>query len=461
MVGRECKAQGEPPAELLLVAETPGSVAPASEVTGGDAEGVRKRLRRLAAVLGPGLVTGASDDDPSGVGTYAVAGASLGYALLWMAPAIFPLVAAVQITCARVGLVGGMGLAAVLRRHYPRHLLYPAVLALVVANTVNAGADIGAIAAAINLLTPVPISTPVLVVPIALLLFALQVWGSYRVLARVFKWITLVLFAYVGAGILAHPPLGEVLRATVIPTVRFDAPFLATVVAILGTTISPYLFFWQTSQEVEEDIHRGQRDLASRRGATDQELRDAMVDTDVGMLLAVIVMYFAMLATAATLHATGQTDVASAADAAQALRPLAGDGAAVLMAIGLIGTGALAVPILTGSAAYAVAETFGWRAGLDEQPRTATGFYAVIAIATLVGLAIPLVGINPIGALYWAAVLNGLLAPPLLALIMLVANNPAVMGARVNGRGLNLLGWLTVAVMTAAAIGLLLTLVVR
>jgi NRAMP (natural resistance-associated macrophage protein)-like metal ion transporter len=416
--------------------------------------------RQLTAVLGPGLVSGASDDDPSGVGTYAVAGASFGYALLWTAPAIFPLVAAVQLTCARVGLIGGMGLTAVLRRHYPRHLLYPAVLALLVANTVNAGADIGAIAAAINLLTPVPIPTALLVAPVALLLLALQVWGSYRVLARVFKWTTLVLFAYVGAGILAHPPLGEVLRATIIPTVRFDPSFLATVVALLGTTISPYLFFWQTSQEVEEDIHRGQRELASRRGATDEELRNAMIDTDVGMLLAVIVMYFAMLATAATLHAAGQTDVTSAADAARALRPLAGDAAAALMAIGLIGTGALAVPILTSSAAYAAAEALGWRAGLDERPRTASGFYAVIVLATLVGLAIPLLGINPIGALYWAAVLNGVLAPPLLALILLVANNPAVMGDQVNGRGLNVLGWLTVAVMTAAAIGLLASLVI-
>ena len=405
-------------------------------------------------MLGPGLVTGAADDDPSGIGTYAVAGAAFGYALLWMAPAIFPLVAAVQFTCARVGLIGGMGLAAILRRYYPRWLLYPAVLILLVANTVNVGADIGAIAAAIGLLVPLPFPIAALVLPIALLLLALQVWGSYRVLARVFKWVTLVLFAYVGAGILAQPDWGQVLRATVVPAVRFDREALTTMVALLGTTISPYLFFWQTTQEVEEEIHHGHRDPSSRRGATPRELRAAMIDTDVGMLLAVVVMYFAMLATAATLHAAGQTAVTSAADAAQALRPLAGDAAGILLAVGLIGTGVLAVPILTGSAAYAVAETFVWQEGLDERPATAPGFYAVTAAATLVGLGINFVGIDPITALYWAAVLNGVLAPPLLVLILLAANNPAVMGEQRNGWRLNLLGGIAAAVMAAAAIGL-------
>jgi NRAMP (natural resistance-associated macrophage protein)-like metal ion transporter len=416
---------------------------------------VTSRLRQLARILGPGLVTGAADDDPSGIGTYAVAGASFGYALLWMAPAVFPLVAAVQYTCARVGLVSGLGLAAILRQHYPRWLLYPMVFILIVANTVNVGADIGAIAAAVELLVPVPFSHSVLVVPIAVLLLGLQIWGSYRLLARVFRWTTLVLLAYVGAGILARPPWDDVLRATVLPAIRFDREFLTTIVALLGTTISPYLFFWQTTQEVEEETHHGRLDAASRRGATGRELREAMVDTDVGMLLAVVVMYFAMLATAATLHASGQTDVATAADAARALRPVAGDGAAILFAIGLIGTGVLAVPILTGAAAYAAAEAFNWRAGFDEKPASAPGFYLVTAAATLIGLAITYLGIDPISALYWAAVLNGVLAPPLLVMILLAANNPAVMGQQRNGSWLNLLGWTAVVVMAAAAVSLL------
>ncbi|MFN8593882.1 MAG: divalent metal cation transporter [Thermomicrobiales bacterium] len=416
-----------------------------------------RRSRQIVHDLGPGLVTGAADDDPSGIGTYAVAGAGFGYALLWLAPVALPLVAAVQFTCARVGLVGGMGLAAILRRHYPRWLLYPAVALLFIANTVNAGADIGAIAAAIDLLAPLPVPVGVLVVPIALLLFALQALGSYRLLAQVFKWTTLVLFAYVGAGILARPDWGEVLHATLIPSFRFDRDWLATVVALLGTTISPYLFFWQTTQEVEEETHLGRIDEASRRGATRGELRVAMIDTDVGMLLAVVVMYFAMLATGATLHQTGQTEVTSAAAAAEALRPLAGDAASLLFAVGLIGTGVLAVPILTGSAAYAIAEAFGWKSGLDEGPRTAPGFYAVTAAAMVAGLGIEFIGIDPITALYWAAVLNGVLAPPLLILILLAANNSAVMGEQRNGWRLNLLGGVTAVVMSAAAIGLLLT----
>jgi NRAMP (natural resistance-associated macrophage protein)-like metal ion transporter len=406
-------------------------------------------------VLGPGLITGAADDDPSGIGTYAVAGASFGYALLWVAPAIFPLVAAVQFTCARVGLISGMGLTAILRQYYPRWLLYPMVFMLLVGNTVNVGADIGAIAAALDLLFPVPFPISALVLPVALLLLALQVWCSYQLLARVFTWATLVLLAYVGAGFLARPDWGDVLRATVVPTIRFDREFMTTIVALLGTTISPYLFFWQTTQVVEEEVHHGRRDLESRKGATARELRDELLDTDVGMLLAVVVMYFAMLATAATLHATGQTHVDSAAEAARALRPLAGDAASALFAIGLLGTGVLAVPILTGSAAYAAAEAFNWRSGFDEKPTTAPGFYIVTAAATLTGLVITYLGIDPISALYWAAVLNGVLAPPLLVMILLAANNPAVMGQQRNGRWLNLLGWLTAAIMAAAAFSLL------
>ncbi|HEY7117303.1 MAG TPA: divalent metal cation transporter, partial [Tepidisphaeraceae bacterium] len=262
-------------------------------------------------LLGPGLITGASDDDPSGIGTYAAAGAAFGYALLWLAPLTFPLMAAVQVTCARIGMVSDLGLAGVLRATYPRRLLYPAVALLAIANTINAGADVGAIAAALHLLAPMP--APLFVPPIALGLLVVQLWGSYRLIARIFKWLALALLAYVGAALLAHPNWAAVLRGTVVPTVQWNASFLTMVVGILGTTISPYLFFWQASEEVEEEVDAGRTTIVARRGATQTELRMAAWDIDVGMLWSNVVMYFIILATAATLHGAGQTRIGSAA----------------------------------------------------------------------------------------------------------------------------------------------------
>jgi NRAMP (natural resistance-associated macrophage protein)-like metal ion transporter len=412
-------------------------------------------ILRFLKILGPGLVTGASDDDPSGIGTYAVAGASFGYSVLWTALVTFPLMASVQFICAKIGMVSGMGLAGVLRRHYPRPLVYLAVFGLVTANTINAGADIGAIAAAINLLVPIPAIA--LIVPVAIAILALQVFGSYRLIARVFKWLALALFAYIGAAIFAHPDPGEVLRGTFVPTFSLDPKFLATLVAILGTTISPYLFFWQCNQEVEEEIELGRTQAWQRRGASNAELKYRALDVNTGMLLSNVVMYFIILATAATLFKAGQTDIQSAADAAEALEPLAGPAAKYLLALGLIGAGFLAVPILTGAAAYAVSEAFGWKYGLAEQPGRAKEFYSVIVIATLVGMLINFVGINPIQALFWTAVINGFLAPPLMVLIMLVANHREIMGHRTNGRWLNVMGWLATIVMFAAAILLVVT----
>lgn len=414
------------------------------------------KLRRFLALLGPGLVTGASDDDPSGIGTYASAGASFGFATLWMAPLSFPLMAAVQYTCAKVGMVSGMGLAGVLRRHYPRWVLYPAVAALIAANTVNAGADLGAIAAGINLFVKVPIA--LLVIPVTAVILALQVFGSYRLIANTFKWLTLALLAYVGTAFFTRPDLKAVAFGSLVPTLRFDKSFLATIVAILGTTISPYLFFWQASQEVEEEVSLGRTRLWQRRGASDDELRYAAWDVNIGMFLSNVVMYFIILTTAATLFVAGQHEVNTAADAAKALRPLAGNAAELLLAVGLIGAGVLAVPILIGAGAYAVAETFGWRYGLDKNPARAKQFYLVIGASTLVGMAINFIGIDPIKALFWSAVINGLLAPLLLLLIVLIANNETVMGKRRNGRGLNFLTGVTTIVMFAAAIGLLATL---
>jgi len=304
----------------------------------------------------------------------------------------------------------------------------------------------------------VPIPIAAMVVPIGVIIVVVQVWGSYKQIVKVFKWLTLSLFAYVIAAFLAKPDWRAVAWATFVPQISFSSEYITTIVAILGTTISPYLFFWQASEEVEEEVCVvGRKRLSQRRGATDAEIRKEKIDTIVGMVFCNVVFYFVILAAGATLHVSGKTSIQSATEAAQALTPLAGNLATVLFAIGIIGAGLLAVPVLTGSAAYAVAETFGWSEGLDEKPRDAKKFYVVIAASTLVGVAIDLIGINPISALFWTAVINGVVAPPLLVLVMLIANNKKVMGKRTNGSFTNVVGWLAAAVMFAAAVGMLVT----
>jgi len=411
-------------------------------------------LRRFVKILGPGLITGASDDDPSGIGTYAQAGAQHGFATLWTTVAMLPMMTAVQYMCAKIGLVTGHGLAGVAREHYPQ-ALYPAVIALVIANTLNAGADIGAIAAAINLL--VPIRAFVFIVPVSLGIIGLQILGSYRLIEKVFKWLALALLAYIGAALFAKPDIVKVLAGTLIPTIRLDPAYLGILVALLGTTISPYLFFWQASQEVEEQISIGRRTLRQRQGASRFELKYALWDTIAGMVFSEVVAYFIILATGATLFVAGKHDVASATEAAQALRPLAGDAATLLFAVGLIGSGVLAVPVLTGAAAYGVTEAFGWRSGLDHKITRAPQFYVIIIVATLVGMVIAIFDVNPIAALVLSAVINGLVAAPLLVLIMLISNNRAAMGERTNGRLLNVAGWATTIIMGVASIGLIVT----
>jgi len=413
-------------------------------------------IKRFLMFLGPGLITGASDDDPSGIGTYTTAGASLGLATLWTAIVTLPMMAAIQFICAKIGMVSGMGLAGVLRKYYPRWLVVGSIVLLVVANTINAGTDIGAVAAAINLLVP-SVPALLLVVPIAGVIVLVQILGSYRLIAQIFKWLTLTLFAYIAAAFLARPPWGEVLKATFIPALRFDHRYLMTLVAIFGTTITPYLFFWQASQEVEEELRMGRATLAEREGATDRELRIAEIDVDAGMIFASMVFYFVVLASAVTLHASGKTDIQTATDAAEALRPLSHGAATILFALGLIGSGFLAVPILTGSSAYAMCEAFDWKYGLDEKFRDARRFYLIIAAATLIGLLINFLKIPPVTALFWTAVINGVLAPPLMVVIMLVSNSKKVMGKRTNGPLTNVIGWSTAVLMTAAAIGMFLT----
>jgi NRAMP (natural resistance-associated macrophage protein)-like metal ion transporter len=404
---------------------------------------------RYFKLLGPGLVTGASDDDPSGITTYSVAGAALGYSMLWTALATFPLITAVQLICARIGLVTGRGLAGALRHHYPRPFLYAACLVLLVANVFNIAADLAGMAESAAMLTGA--ATLVFVPLFGVSIMVVTVYASYATFARCLKWMTAVLVAYVAAAFLARPEWGAALRATVLPELRWDTIYIGTLVGVLGTTISPYLFFWQASQEVEEEKARGRRTSAQRRGATPHELADARLDVTTGMLFSNVVMYFIILATASTLYRAGTTDIETAREAAEALRPLAGEAAYLLFGLGLIGTGLLAVPVLAGSASFAIAELFGWRSGLDLPPRRGRRFYLVFAGAIVGGMLLDAFRMNPMRMLFLSAVLNGILAPPLLLLVMLVSNNTKIMGEHTNGVWLNVLGWGATAVMAAAA----------
>jgi len=414
----------------------------------------RHGLHRFLDELGPGLITGAADDDPSGISTYSVAGASFGYATLWTALLSFPLMAAVQLMCARLGMVTGCGLASVIRTRYPRPVLWLACSLVIVANIFNIGADLGGMADAMQMMSGIRAYywTPMF----AALIIALLMWTSYTTMARVFKWLTLVLFAYVITAFLAHPKWAAVLQATLIPHVEWTKDYLAVLVGILGTTISPYLFFWQAAQEVEEDRERGKTTVAQRRGSTNLELRIAKKDVITGMLLSNVVMYFLILTTGATLHAHGVTQIETAKQAAEALLPLAGKGAYLLFTLGLVGTGMLAVPVLAGSSAYAIAEAAKWRsASLCARPQRARKFYAVIAIAIVVGLVLDFAGFNAVKMLFWSAILNGLLAPPLVVMVVLLTSDRKVMGSRVNSLGMRTLGWICAIVMSAAAFSLL------
>lgn len=423
-----------------------------------DAQAASQRgLRGFLAELGPGLITGAADDDPSGISTYSVAGASFGYTTLWTALISFPLMAAVQLMCARLGMVTGCGLASVVRSRYPRWVLWLTCSLVIIANIFNIGADLGGMADAMQMMTGVRAVywTPLFALVIVLLLL----WTSYRLMARIFKWLTLVLFAYVITAFLAHPDWRAVLHSTFIPHFEWSKEYISVLVAILGTTISPYLFFWQAAQEVEEDRDHGKTTVAQRKGSTNAELRAARQDVITGMLLSNLVMYFLILTTAATLNAHGHKDIETAKQAAEALRPLAGRGAYWLFTLGMIGTGMLAVPVLAGSCAYAVAEAAQWReASLNQKPGLARKFYAIIAVSIVVGLGFDFAGFNAVKMLFWSAILNGLLAPPLVVMVVLLTSDKKVMGSRTNSRGMKWLGWTCAGVMTLAAVALLATL---
>jgi NRAMP (natural resistance-associated macrophage protein)-like metal ion transporter len=405
--------------------------------------------------LGPGLITGAADDDPSGISTYSVTGAAFGYASLWTALFSFPLMTAVQMMCARLGMVTGQGLAGVIRARYSRWVLWGACALLVIANTVNIGADLGGMGKVTEMVTGISglYWTPVYAMVIA----AFLIWSSYGTVARIFKWLTLVLFAYVAAAFLAKPDWAAVMRSTFIPHIEVSSKYWATLVGIFGTTISPYLFFWQASEEVEEERKEGLVSLKQRQGATDAALKQSRNDVVTGMFFSNLIMYFIILTTAATLHAHGKTTIATAQDAAEALRPLAGNGAYWLFSLGLIGAGMLAVPVLAGSSAYAVAEAARWRGSLADRPRRSRNFYVVIVAGLALGLALDYAGFNAVSMLFWSAVLNGVLAPPLIVIVLLLTNSRRIMGARSNPRWLSVLGWITVVIMTAATVAMFVT----
>jgi NRAMP (natural resistance-associated macrophage protein)-like metal ion transporter len=415
------------------------------------------RLQVYLRMLGPGLITGASDDDPSGIGTYSQTGAQFGYSQLWTALLTFPLMTAIQEMCARIALETGAGLAAVIRDHYPKPILYFCVSLLVLANTINIGADLGAMAAAGQLLVNAPFLVWLLAT--ALLTVALEIFVEYQQYARVLRFLTLSLFAYVGVVCVVSQDRGHVVRSTLLVKLRFDQEYWLNLVAILGTTISPYLFFWQAGQEIEEEIADGKVTRAARQGVSYTELKWMRTDVTAGMFFSNLVIWCIIVATASTLFSHGINHIDSAPQAAEALRPIAGDFAYLLFALGVIGTGLLAVPILAGSAAYAVAEAFELREGLYLKWRQAPGFYGVLAVATLVGTAFNVLGVNPMHALYYTAVLNGLVAPPLLVMIMLIANSRAIVEDRVNRVFSNASGWVTTLAMTAAAGALLISLV--
>jgi len=409
----------------------------------------QSRVRRFFRDLGPGLITGAADDDPSGISTYSVTGAQFGLSCLWTALFSFPLMSAVQLMCARLGMVTGRGLAANIRQHYPRWVMWGACTLLLIANIFNIGADLAGMSDAMELVTGVaaPFWSPVF----ALALVALVVFASYRHVARVFKWLTLALFAYVIAAFLETHSAARILRATFFPHIEWTRDYFAVLVGIFGTTISPYLFFWQSAQEVEEERAQGRKTIKERQGATDKELSASRQDVIIGMFFSNLVMYFIILTTADTLHAHGLTKIQSARDAAAALRPLAGNGAYLLFTLGMVGTGMLGIPVLAGSCAYAVAESSAWAGSLDRKLRVAPKFYGVLGAAVAIGLFLAFSGINSVRMLFLSAVLNGVLAPPLIALVILLTSNGRVMRGRQNGVILKTLGWACAGIMTICA----------
>jgi NRAMP (natural resistance-associated macrophage protein)-like metal ion transporter len=421
----------------------------------------RRKFWMYLTLLGPGLTTGAADDDPSGIATYSQTGAQFGYGQLWTALYMLPFMMAVQEACARIGLVTGKGIAAVVKENYSRKVLYAVVGLVVVANTINIGADIGAMAAAAQLL--IPVHFVILTLAFSVIILLLEIYTNYKVYAKILKWLALALLAYPITVFIVHQPWPTVLRATVVPHFEFSFAFLFIITGVLGTTISPYMFFWEASQEVEEQKEKNRIKAGGRSLVSWNRIRNMRLDNNTGMIVSEITTWSILLVGATVLHNSGIKDINTAADAAKALEPLvhtfpdAGFLAKLIFAVGIIGLGFLAVPVLSGSAAYAVAEAADWDASLNLKPKMARGFYGVIVVATIIGLAINFIGIDPVKALVYAAVLNGVAAVPLLFLIARIAANDKIMGEYKSGKLSNGLLWFTFVAMGAAAIAMFFT----
>lgn len=418
----------------------------------GEATSPAQRVRRFFQILGPGLITGAADDDPSGISTYSVAGAATGYSMLWLTLISTPMMAVIQGMCARIAMVTGEGLAALMRQRLPRTLSYGLAGLVIVANTFNVGADLGGMAAAAHLVAPIPVEAWVFFFGVGLI--AAQAWLPYAKMARIFKWLTLSLFAYVVTAFVVHPNWGTVLRFFVIPHIQLNAAWLSTMVGVLGTTITPYLFFWQASLMVEEEKEAGNTTVASRRGTDEAPVKAMHTDVNAGMIFSNIVAFFIIVTTASTLNLHGKHDIATAEQAAEALRPLAGNFAALLFALGMVGTGILAVPVLAGSSAYVAAQTFRFREGLGETPQRAPKFYGILTAGILIGIAMNLLHVDAIKALFWSAVLNGVAAVPLLAVIVWFASSSSIMGRWRSSPLARAWGWGTVTLMGVATAGM-------
>jgi len=441
----------------------PGAfLATASQRTNGNSQNksiprshpATKKSPTWLARLGPGLITGAADDDPSGIATYSQVGAQFGFSMLWTALFTYPLMFSIQEICARLGRITGLGIAANLKKCYSKPWVLSLVVLLCAANLFNLGADIAAMAAAAKLFLRGPSFAYALA--FGLLSLALQIYVPYRRYVRYLRWLTWTLLAYVATAFVIHLPWLAALRSTVFPSLSFSSDYLMALVAVLGTTISPYLFFWQASEETEEvRTHRHDHPLAKDPSHASEQFQRIALDTRIGMAVSNIVAFFIILTTAATLHASNSSGapIHTAADAARALQPLAGKLASLFFAFGILGTGLLAIPVLAGSAAYGISETFGWRASLERKPHQAPKFYAVIALATILGLSFNLVGIDPIRALFLSAVIDGVVAVPLMFMLMLLAQNPAVVGQFTLPRYLRVLGWLATLVMLFASLG--------
>ncbi len=401
--------------------------------------------------FGNGVITGAADDDPSAIGTYASAGARFGLGFLWIAPLLLPMMYAVVYLSAKVGQVCGQGLFAAIRDHYPKRVLYPMLLGAVAGNVIEAAADLGGIAAALNIF--VPVSIPVLVTAVAIIIVGLQYLGSYYLLRRIFRWLALALLAYFAAAVLAKPDPVEVLRSTFLPRPELTREYLSMIVACIGTSLSAYIYTWQSNQEVEEKIAAGRQ----RQRATSTELRRTRRDVVIGMTFSNAILYFILLSTGSTLHPAGVTDIQSAAQAARALTPLAGEAAGLLFALGVVGVGFLAVPVMTTGAAYDVVQCARKKGTLHAKPHEAKLFYATIAAVTALAVGLNFLGFNPMKALVWSGIVQGFSVPPLLLLIMLLTNRRDVMGEKVNGKVANVLGWTTTAATFAATAALVAT----